>query len=80
MTSNDLNWPQLTSKGVTIENVKSLKTKGKNSLKGGSVYKDIETNGEYLDETFHNKSFKIFYALLQIFSDDQTVRSDTVHF
>ena len=53
MTSNYLKRPQLTSKEPTNENLKSLKSKNKNSLKAGSVHENIEINDEYLDETLH---------------------------
>ena len=46
----------MTSKDVTNENVKSLKSKNINSLKGGSIHKNIEITGEYLDETLHNNN------------------------
>ena len=39
---HDLERPQLTSNEVTNENVKSLKSKNRNNLKGGSIHKNIE--------------------------------------
>ena len=57
MTSNDLKRTQLTSKEeVTTENVKSLKSKSKINLKDGSVHKNIEINGQYLDEYLHKNN------------------------
>ena len=55
MTPIDLERLQLTPKRVTNQNVESLKTKSKNSLKGGSVQKKIEINDNCLDEIFINK-------------------------
>ena len=46
--------PQLTSKDVTNENVKSLQSESKNSLQSGSLHKNIEIIGEYLDASLHN--------------------------
>ena len=47
LTLNDLERPKLTSEKVTNENFKSFKSKSKISVKGGSVRKNIEINGEY---------------------------------
>ena len=48
--------PHLTSKEPTNENVKSLKSRNKNSSKGGSAQKNIEINGEYLNEILLNNN------------------------
>ena len=75
LISIDLKGPQLSSKEVTNENFKSNKSKNKNSLKSGSLHKNIEINGEYLDESFHNNILQMELAM-QSFSKDQTVRSN----
>ena len=49
-----LKTPQLTSKEVTNENVKSLQSESKNSLQSGSLHKIFEIIGEYLDASLHN--------------------------
>ena len=67
----------MTSKKVTRENFKSLKSKSKNSLEGGSVQKNIEINGENLDEILHNIILSMELAMQNI-SNDQTLKSDTV--
>ena len=54
--TKDLKRPQLTLKESTNENVKSVKSKNKKSLKGGSTHKKIELNDEHLDEILHNKN------------------------
>ena len=38
------------------ENDKCLESKNKNNLKGGSIYKDVETNDKNLDEILHTKN------------------------
>ena len=77
MTSNVLKRPQMTSNEVTKEKVKSHKRESKISLKGGSVHKNIEINGEDSDEILHNNNLYMELAM-QIFSKDQTVRNNTV--
>ena len=51
-TSNDLKRYQPTSN----INVKSLKSKNKNNLKGGSTHEKIEINEYCLDEILHNNN------------------------
>ena len=46
----------MTSKDVTNENVKSLKSKNMNSLKGGSIHKNIEITVKFLDEALHKNN------------------------
>ena len=36
--------------------LKVFESKSKNSLKGGSVHKNVEIDDEYLDEILHNKN------------------------
>ena len=55
-SEHNLDRPQMTSKEVTNENVKSLKSKSKNSVKGGSIHKNIEINDKYLDGILHNNN------------------------
>ena len=57
LTSIDLKRPQLTSKEVTNENIRSPKNKNKNNLKSGYVHKIIEINDKYLDEFLHINTF-----------------------
>ena len=57
----------------SIETVKPNTSK-KNRLKDGGK---IEFNDEYLDEILHNNNLELDLAM-QIISNDQTVRSNTV--
>ena len=72
----DLERPPMTSKEVTNENVKSFKSKSKNSLKDGFVHKNIEINEKQFDEFLHNKNFQMELAM-QLISSGQTIRNDT---
>ena len=72
---HDLERPQMTSKdsSPSIETVKPNTSK-KNKLKGCGK---IEINDEYLDEILHNINLELDLAM-QIISNHQTVRSNTV--
>ena len=53
LTSNDLVEPDTNTESI----VKRLSNKrNKSSLKDGSTHKDIEINGEYLDEILNNSN------------------------
>ena len=81
---HDLKRPILTSSDLVkpdtnIESIikRTPNKKYKNSLKAGSLYENIESNNKYIDESLHNNIFQMELAM-QIFSNDQTVRSNTV--
>ena len=52
---HDLKTSQMTSKEPTNENVISLRSKNRNSLKGGSMHEIDDINDESLDEILHKK-------------------------
>ena len=74
MTSIDFAKPETNTEAI----VKHSSNKGnENFLKGGSLYKDIELDDKNLDEVLHNNNLQVEFAM-QIISNDQTVRSNTV--
>ena len=72
MTSNDFKRPQ------KIELVKHTTNK-KSKMKGGFVQDIDEMNDEHLDAILHENNLYMELAK-QIFSKDQTVRTNTVHY
>ena len=68
--SNNLKRPQLTSKNSSLI-IETVKPK-KNKFMG---FGNIELNDEYFDEYLHNSKLQLVLAM-QIFSNDQTVRSN----
>ena len=73
MSSNESKRSQM----IPMEIVKTLKSKNKNNSKTGSVPEIVENKEKYLDEFLHNNNLRMKLAM-QNFSNDSTVRSDTV--
>ena len=82
--SNDLKTPQMTSYDLTKPDTNTDSSakhtsdkKNRIILKAGSMRGSIEIIGEFSDRILHNNILKMDWAM-QIISNDQTVRSNTV--
>ena len=67
----------MTSKEPKNENVKSLKSENKISVKGGSVHEKFEVTDEHLDEPLHNNNPYMELAM-QTISNDKTLRNGSI--
>ena len=89
-TSNDLRWsddlkrPQMTSNyfvkpDITLEYTvkRTFNKRNKNNSKAASVHDNIEITDEFWDKILHSNNLWIDLAM-QIISNDQTVRNQTV--
>ena len=74
MVSNNTAKPQ-TTRESTVK--RTSNDRNKKILKAGSVHEKIEKSDEHLDESLHNSDLKMDLAM-QIISNDQTVRNDTI--
>ena len=53
---HDLERPQMTSKGFKRLQMKIVRKKTQNNLKGGFVQKNVEINEHFLDEILHKNN------------------------
>ena len=74
MTSNDIAKPDTNTK-LTVK--RTSNQRNKNILKADSVHKNIEINDEYLEEILYKYDLSMDLTM-QIISNDETVRSNTV--